>query len=169
MRQNKLPILAVAASALLFAGCEGTGPSTQTGAVGGAAAGALVGAIIGHNGGAGTGQGALIGGIIGAVAGGAIGNSIDHQNGTVYGSEAAATTNVVVSTPPPPPPPPQEVVYAQPSPDAIWVSGYYLWNDNSYVWVAGHWEIPPPGYRHFHPAHWEYRGGNYIYIRGYWR
>src|SRR5580658_457518 len=169
MRQTRLPIVALGISSLLFVGCEGTGPNTQQGAVGGAAVGALVGAIIGHNSGAGTGQGALIGGALGAVAGGTIGNSLDHQNGTIYQGEAQATTNVEVVTPPPPPPPPSEVVYAQPSPDALWVPGYYAWNGNSYFWISGHWEIPPPGYHRFVAAHWAYHNGDYVYIRAYWR
>ena len=70
----------------LLAGCAGTGPNTQQGAVTGGALGALAGAIIGNNSRGGNALGgALIGGAVGAIAGGTIGNSIDHQRGTIYG------------------------------------------------------------------------------------
>ena len=159
------------AIAALVAGCEGNGPSTQEGAVAGGTLGAIAGGILGHNSrGGNTLGGAVIGGIAGAMAGGAIGNAADHQNGTIYGSEQAATTTVYVQQPPNPPmPPPQpEVIVAQPSPDALYIPGYWYFDGAQYVWVNGHWEIPPPGYRHYVAAHWAWRGGHYVYIRGYW-
>jgi hypothetical protein len=171
-QHNKLLIALTVAA--LCAGCEGNGPSTQEGAVTGGALGAIAGGIIGHNSGGGnTLGGAIIGGVAGAIAGGAIGNAADHQNGTLYGSEQAATTTVVVAQPPPPPPPPAspDVYTPQPSPYAIWVTGYWAFNgaNYTYTWIPGHWEIPPPGHEYYTGAHWAYRGGNYVYIRGYWR
>ena len=162
-------IIALTAAAALCAGCVGTGPNTQNGAVAGGALGALTGAIIGNTSHAGAGQGALIGGIVGAVAGGTIGNSIDHQNGTIYRSEYEATTNVAVPQVPPPPAPPEELVTAQPTPSAIWIAGYYGFDGYHYYWVAGHWEVPPPSLHVFVRPHWVYRYGSYIYVRGYWR
>lgn len=169
MRQNKTLLITALTLSALVAGCEGTGPNTQNGAVAGGALGALVGGIVGHNSGIGTGGGMLIGAAAGAIAGGTLGNAADHQNGTIYHSEAEATTNVVVEAPPAPPPPPSEVMTYQPRPDAVWVSGYYAYDGYRYVWVQGHWEIPPPGYHYFHPAYWAPRGGTYVYVRGYWR
>jgi outer membrane protein with glycine zipper/YXWGXW repeat-containing protein len=156
---------------VLCAGCVGTGPNTQQGAVAGGALGALAGAIIGNNsGGHNALGGALIGGAVGAIAGGTIGNSIDQQRGTIYTSQGQATTNVVVAQPPPPPPPPgPEIMSPQPSPYAVWVPGYYAFDGQQYGWIAGRWEVPPPQYHYFVRAHWAYRGGNYVYIRGYWR
>ena len=153
----------------LLSGCVGTGPNTQNGAVAGGAIGALTGAIIGNNSGGRNGlAGALIGGTVGAIAGGTIGNSVDHQNGTIYHSEGEATTTYVVEQPPPAPPPPQEYVGPAPSPSALWISGYYYWNGQDYVWIQGHWECPPPGYGVYVRPHWVYRHGGYVYIRGYW-
>src|SRR3954467_15462079 len=95
---------------LLGAGCAGTGPNTQQGAVAGGALGAVAGAIIGNNSGSHNSvAGALIGGAAGAVAGGGIGNSLDHQRGTIYTSESQATTDYAVAAPPPPPAPVREV------------------------------------------------------------
>jgi hypothetical protein len=166
-RKSVLGVLAL--SALCTAGCVGTGPNTQRGAVGGAAVGAVAGALIGNNNGSALG-GALIGAAAGGAAGGAIGNSVDHQRGTIYTAETAQTT-YAVAEPPPMPPPPREVVTVRPAPQAIWISGYYSYTGrgNRYEWVPGHWEVPPPRYRSYVHPRWERKGGNYVYFRGYWR
>src|SRR5438874_848117 len=81
---------------LASAGCVGTGPNTQRGAVGGAALGGLAGAIIGNNSGSGNALGgAAIGAAAGALAGGTLGNAADNERGTLYHSEDEAATNVV--------------------------------------------------------------------------
>ena len=163
-------IFSILTAVALCAGCEGTGPNTQNGAVTGGVLGAIAGGIIGNNSGGHNGLGgALIGGAIGAIAGGTMGNQVDHQNGTIYHSEYEATTNVAVPDVPPPPPPPAELQTAQPTPSAVWIYGYFDYNGGGYVWVAGHWEIPPPNSVAFVRPHWRYRGGSYVYIRGYWR
>ena len=167
---NTKSLLSITAAALICAGCEGNGPNTQNGAVAGGALGALTGAIIGNNSGGHNGlAGAAIGGVVGAIAGGTIGNSVDHQNGTLYRSEGDATTNVTVDAVPPPPPPPYDLQTAQPTTSAIWVVGFYDWDGYRYNWVPGHWEVPPPNAVVFVRPHWRYRGGTYVYIRGYWR
>ncbi len=167
---NTKPIIALTAAVALCAGCVGTGPNTQNGAVAGGALGALAGAVIGNNsGGHNALGGAAIGALAGAIAGGTIVNSVDHQNGTIYRSEYEATTNVAVPQVPPPPAPPEDVVTQQPTPSAVWIAGYYGYDGYRYYWVAGHWEIPPPEFRVFVRPHWVYRGGAYVYVRGYWR
>jgi outer membrane lipoprotein SlyB len=163
-------------SAVLFAGCEGTGPNTQRGAVLGGALGALAGGIIGNNSGGRTWQGAAIGGAAGALAGGTLGNAADHENGSVYGQEKpqvaqAAPAPVVVQTAPatpPPPPPPQTVVVVPAAPRTVWVDTYRAWSPRGEVIVMGHWETPPPGCSYFVPPHWEHRHGRRIYVGGYW-
>ncbi len=188
--------------ATLCAGCAGTGPNTQRGAVGGAALGALAGGIIGNNHGShNTWSGAAIGAAAGGLAGAAIGNANDQERGTVYGQSqydtrqqvytqpapvAAAPTyaqpapvydqssaEVVVVQPPTMPPPPREYVTVRPAREAVWVQGYYSYTGhrgNPYLWVPGHWEVPPPGpYRTFVQPRWERRPQGYVYIRGYWR
>ena len=124
---NTKSILAITtAAALCCAGCVGTGPNTQNGAVAGGAMGALAGAIIGNNsGGHNALGGAAIGAVVGAIAGGTIGNSVDHQNGTIYHSEYEATTTVAVPSVPPTPPPPAELQTAQPTPSAVWQPDWY--------------------------------------------
>jgi hypothetical protein len=167
---NLKPILTIALAAILCTGCVGTGPNTQNGAVTGGALGALAGAIIGNNsGGRNALGGAAIGAVAGAIAGGAIGNSVDHQQGTIYRSEYEATSNVAVPQVPPPPAPPADYVSPQPTPSAFWIAGYYNFDGYSYNWVPGHWEVPPPDVTVFIRPHWVYRGGQYVFIRGYWR
>jgi len=154
----------------LLTGCVGTGPNTQQGAVEGAAIGAVAGAVIGNNSGGHNGaEGAAIGAIAGALAGGTIGNSIDHERGTLYTSPQQATTSYVVAQPPRPPPPRQEVVVYQPAPGYVWIPGYYAFDGYRYVWIGGRWARPPHHRYHAYMApHWEHRGGNYVYIQGYW-
>jgi hypothetical protein len=171
--QKRISLALGLALSLVCAGCVGSGPNTQNGAVAGGAIGALTGAIIGNNSGGRNGlAGALIGGTVGAIAGGAIGNSIDHENGTIYGSEAQATTTVVVQNPPPPPPQPADAYMGPPPfPNAVWINGYWAWTGQGYQWAAGHWiQAPPGGYTIYVAPHWRYRpDGTYVYIGGYWR
>ena len=86
MRQHSILVLSLTLSALC-AGCVGTGPNTQQGAVTGGALGAIAGAIIGNNSSSHNGlAGAAIGAAAGAIAGGTIGNAADNQQGTLYGA-----------------------------------------------------------------------------------
>jgi hypothetical protein len=194
---NKAFPISFALAMLLAAGCAGTGPNTQKGAVGGAALGALAGGIIGNNHGShNTWSGAAIGAAAGGLAGATLGNAADQRQGTVYGQQqaavaqpapqvaqaqppqvvvtqqyAAAPNEYVVAQPPDMPPPPREYVTVRPAHEAVWVQGYYSYaGHRTYTWVPGHWEIPPPGHYHtFVQPRWEQRSEGYVYIRGYWR
>jgi hypothetical protein len=101
----------------------------------------------------------------------------------VYMSQPAPQS-VVVSAPPPqvqsppqqqvivvaaPPPPRQEVVYSRPSRAHIWVPGYWSWHHGRYVWIAGHYDLPPRGRATWVEPRWERRGGNYLFVEGHWR
>ena len=171
MKKTTILLIAALIGPILLSGCVGTGPNTQQGAVTGGALGALAGAIIGNNSRGGNAlQGAVIGGAAGAIAGGTIGNSIDHQQGTIYGYErATASAPEVEQVPPPPPPQATEVVMVAPASNAVWVPGYWAYSQGGYYWIAGHWEIPPPGGQAYVSAHWERRHGRHMWVRGYWR
>ncbi len=68
-----------------------------------------------------------------------------------------------------PPAPKQETPSAQPSPENVWISGYWGVSGNERTWVAGHWENPPrPGAVWVAPR-WERRGDGYAFIEGSWR
>jgi hypothetical protein len=170
MRQQSTLIFALGLS-VLSAGCVGTGPNTQQGAVTGATLGAIAGGIIGNNSGRQTWEGAALGALAGAIAGGTIGNSVDHQNGTLYGPPQPAAANMVVRQMPTMPPRPAmaEAVTPPPSSSAVWIPGYWAYDGYRYAWVAGHWEIPPPNSRTYVAPYWVYQGGAYTYLPGSWR
>jgi hypothetical protein len=51
--------------------------------------------------------------------------------------------------------------------DAVWVGGYWVWN-GTWTWARGHWASPPRAdYYWVHP-YYENRGGEVVFIRGYW-
>jgi hypothetical protein len=69
--------------------------------------------------------------------------------------------------------PPAEVVEAipaAPGPAYVWVRGYYKWDADAraYVWMPGHWVVPPQGYREWVPGHWADRDGGWVWIEGHW-
>jgi len=76
------------------------------------------------------------------------------------------TGEVVVEAPPPPV---REVITVRPSRRHVWVNGYYVRRGGHYVWVSGHWALPPHGHAVYVAPHWEHRGGGYVYIEGVWR
>ncbi len=78
----------------------------------------------------------------------------------------APGVEIVVATPPPPPR--REVVYARPGRGYVWINGYWAWRSGRHVWIAGHYEMPPRGYRTWVEPRWERRGGSHIFIEGRW-
>jgi len=80
---------------------------------------------------------------------------------------AAANSFVVVSAPPAAPPP--EAIPPRPSPENIWIPGYWTWQNNEYAWMAGHWELPPfAGAKWFNPRTVS-ESGNFRFYEGYWK
>ena len=101
-----------------------------------------------------------------------------------YWRDAVVVTNsppprqVVVSSPPPtqqlivvtaPPEPRREMVYARPTSRHVWVPGYWAWSHNQYVWVAGHYALPPGGRAVWVEPRWDRRGKNWVFVEGHWR
>lgn len=171
MKNHSLISASLVVLLMIGSGCQNAGPRTQEGAAGGALLGALGGAAIGNNSRGGNGgSGALVGAIAGAIIGGALGNEADQREASTYTSEREATTTILMAEPPPPPGMPSEVIPHRPSNEAVWVSGYWIYNSNSrYEWAPGRWEIPPPRCRAFVPPHWARRSNGYVYMQGYWR
>jgi len=71
----------------------------------------------------------------------------------------------------PPPAPRREVIVVRdrPSPDHVWVNGYWVWRESRHVWVAGHWEHPPRPHAVWVEPRWEHRHEGYVFIAGTWR
>lgn len=79
----------------------------------------------------------------------------------------AAATEVVV--PQAPPASKREAIMDRPSPMHVWVTGYWVWKDSKYEWLAGHWELPPRGTDSWVAPRWEKRGEGYAFSEGFWR
>jgi len=79
---------------------------------------------------------------------------------------APAVSTIVVTQAPPALE--QEVVLAQPSPQHVWIAGYWTWRDNKYEWMAGHWELPPSANAVWMTPRWEQQGNAYRFYEGYW-
>ncbi|HLH37002.1 MAG TPA: hypothetical protein VKX41_20180 [Alloacidobacterium sp.] len=74
---------------------------------------------------------------------------------------------VVVRVAPPP------VVVERPGPPPrpgyVWVGGYHRWDGYRYVWVPGHYVLPPRPRAVWVPGHWVERRGGWVFVEGHWR
>ncbi len=87
--------------------------------------------------------------------------------GCVATASSPPPRGVTVSGPPPAPladerPPP-------PSPDALWIGGYWHWTGIEYAWIPGHWEAKPPPGATWQAPHYVSAGGAYYYEPGSWQ
>jgi hypothetical protein len=79
---------------------------------------------------------------------------------TLFPALALAQTVIRVG----PPPPIVERPGPVPGPRYVWVPGYQRWNGKSYLWVRGHYVIPPRAGAVWVPAHYVHRPGGYIFV-----
>jgi hypothetical protein len=80
-------------------------------------------------------------------------------------STASGTTTIVAQAPPALQ---SEVVLVQPSPQDVWIAGYWTWRDTGYQWRAGHWELPPNSSSVWVAPTCQRQGNGYKYTDGYW-
>ena len=67
-----------------------------------------------------------------------------------------------------PPAPVAETVVVTPGPGYVWVRGEYYWNGYAWIWVGGHWLLPPhPGMIWIGGRSWHDRWG-WHFERGHW-
>ncbi|MDR0413224.1 MAG: hypothetical protein LBH61_05440, partial [Dysgonamonadaceae bacterium] len=59
---------------------------------------------------------------------------------------------------------------AAPSPDHIWVEGYWTWDTprREYIWVQGYWALAPYVGAYWVPGYWEYYASGYRWVDAYW-
>ena len=75
-----------------------------------------------------------------------------------------------VQAPPPPPAAPLETVPAQPGPTPTCGCPEPTRGSpprRTYVWVPGHWTVPPQGYV-WVPGHWETQANGTVWVDGQW-
>ena len=57
----------------------------------------------------------------------------------------------------------------RPGPHHVWLHGNWRYRNGRYLWIAGHWVVPPRPHVRFVPPHWDERGGSYVFFEGYWQ
>jgi hypothetical protein len=51
----------------------------------------------------------------------------------------------------------------------VWYGGYHRWDGRRYVWVPGHYIIPPqPYYHRWVPGHWRQSSRGWVWVDGHW-
>jgi hypothetical protein len=69
-----------------------------------------------------------------------------------------------------PPPPRVEIIPGvAPSPNHVWIPGYWMWNGTTFVWISGGWHPRPRPGAVWVQGRWERRGNGWSWIYGYWR
>jgi hypothetical protein len=87
------------------------------------------------------------------------------NNGYVQTASPVVSTTVITQAPPALQ---QEVVLAQPTPQHVWLPGFWTWRNDRYEWMAGHWELPPSSSTVWIAPRWEQQGNAYKFTEGYW-
>lgn len=81
------------------------------------------------------------------------------------------TTNIVINpvmVQPPQPAPQVEVIPIAPTPDYVWVPGYWSWNGITWIWIRGSWRYPSrPGHLWI-GGHFEAHGHRRFWVGGHW-
>ena len=70
--------------------------------------------------------------------------------------------------PVPPPALEKEVIPVAPSPDHVWVTGYWTYAYNGWVWVAGCHILRPRLHAVWVPGRWERHVRGWVWIHGRW-
>ena len=94
------------------------------------------------------------------------GGCVTHQRTVVVREPVPATRTVVVTTEPPAPQ--QEIVGVAPSPEHVWVSGYWTYNHDRWAWKKGHWERRPHREAVWVAGHWDRTAGGWVWRPGHW-
>ena len=181
MKAHTISFTLAAALAALGAGCASTSDpyadrnQTARGAAAGAAAGAVIGGVVGANSDrVSTEKGAAIGAVAGGLAGAAMGHRADEREAAARSQDTTHASTYgayqVQSIPPAPVSEPQEYPTPQPSANAVWIRGHYVYTGNGYQWEPGRWEVPPAGARTWVQPTWQpAANGGYVYVRGHWQ
>jgi hypothetical protein len=83
-------------------------------------------------------------------------------------NEPTAPPRGVAVSGPPPEPIREDARPAAPTPQSVWVGGYWHWTGVHYTWIPGHWEQAPPGATWAAPQYTR-KDGAYFYEPGAWQ
>jgi hypothetical protein len=68
----------------------------------------------------------------------------------------------------PPPPRSEVIVGVAPSPNHVWVNGYWSRYHNNWHWVRGRWAARPHAGATWTGGHWDHRPHGYVWVGGRW-
>ena len=68
-----------------------------------------------------------------------------------------------------PPAPQQEVVGTAPTTSHVWIPGYWMYKNNRYVWVPGHYEVRPRLNAVWVPGQWNHTSRGWVWTPGHWQ
>ena len=88
---------------------------------------------------------------------------------TVRHEQVVVREPVIIRDTPPPPPPRMEVIATAPSPQHVWVPGYWAWRDDDWAWQTGHWELRPYPDALWVPGQWVATANGWRWKDGQWR
>lgn len=63
----------------------------------------------------------------------------------------------------------EEIVVARPSPEHVWIKGYWTLRAGEYEWIAGRWARPEPGFHSWVDGHWEHERRGWFFVDGHWK
>ena len=88
------------------------------------------------------------------------------NNSPAFSPASASETTIIVTQVPRFPQ--QEAKPSAPSYRHVWLAGYWIWREDGYTWIAGHWEQPPGNSTLWIRPHWVRTGGEYLFYEGHW-
>lgn len=68
-----------------------------------------------------------------------------------------------------PPPLRADVITVAPSPEHVWVSGYWVWRNDDWAWQSGYWEPRPHPKAEWVPGQWVATSSGWLWKDGRWR
>jgi len=74
----------------------------------------------------------------------------------------------VVDVNSPPPTPKTEVAPKRPNDQAVWQEGNWRYYGARFVWLPGHWAMPPRPHAVYTQPRWDVVNGNHMFTEGYW-
>jgi WXXGXW repeat (2 copies) len=86
----------------------------------------------------------------------------------VHEVDGGYTSEEVYVNEPAPPPRAEVIVGVAPSPNHVWIGGYWTRHSNSWYWVGGRWIARPHTGATWTAGHWDHRPNGYVWVRGHW-